>query len=189
MSPAVLQACPIPLSAYSRYSDLASVRTEKSAGRAIALNTCAWMNDDAAASTRRLTAKSCYAWNRTTRSVTCTARCRTEPAATMLSCFTSTAADARRWIRLSFSLDWHEATSRDDDNAGLDNAHRTVIDWTRSSATADGPKFSKSWSSRETHPYFWRWMLWRCLSYRASAGGYLLIECRGVAALQVRSSQ
>jgi len=31
--------------------------------------------------------------------------------------------------------------------------------------------------------------LWRCLSYRASAGGYLLIECRGVAALQVRSSQ
>jgi len=31
--------------------------------------------------------------------------------------------------------------------------------------------------------------LWRCLSYRGSAGGYLLIECRGVAALQVRSSQ
>jgi len=31
--------------------------------------------------------------------------------------------------------------------------------------------------------------LWRCLSYRASAGGYLLIECRGVAALQMRSSQ
>ena len=29
----------------------------------------------------------------------------------------------------------------------------------------------------------------RCLSYRASAGGYLLIECRGVAALQMRSSQ
>jgi len=31
--------------------------------------------------------------------------------------------------------------------------------------------------------------VWRCLSYRASAGGYLLIECRGVAALQMRSSQ
>ena len=31
--------------------------------------------------------------------------------------------------------------------------------------------------------------LWRCLSYRGSAGGYLLIECRGVAALQMRSSQ
>ena len=31
--------------------------------------------------------------------------------------------------------------------------------------------------------------LWRCLSYRGSAGGYLLIEYRGVAALQVRSSQ
>jgi len=33
------------------------------------------------------------------------------------------------------------------------------------------------------------WYLWRCLSYRGSAGGYLLIECRGVAALQMRSSQ
>ena len=33
------------------------------------------------------------------------------------------------------------------------------------------------------------YQLWRCLSYRGSAGGYLLIECRGVAALQVRSSQ
>jgi len=32
-------------------------------------------------------------------------------------------------------------------------------------------------------------VVWRCLSYRGSAGGYLLIECRGVAALQVRSSQ
>jgi len=32
-------------------------------------------------------------------------------------------------------------------------------------------------------------LVWRCLSYRGSAGGYLLIECRGVAALQVRSSQ
>ena len=31
--------------------------------------------------------------------------------------------------------------------------------------------------------------LWRCLSYRGSAGGYLFIECRGVAALQMRSSQ
>ena len=31
--------------------------------------------------------------------------------------------------------------------------------------------------------------MWRCLSYRGSAGGYLFIECRGVAALQMRSSQ
>ena len=35
----------------------------------------------------------------------------------------------------------------------------------------------------------WLPSVWRCLSYRGSAGGYLLIECRGVAALQMRSSQ
>ena len=31
--------------------------------------------------------------------------------------------------------------------------------------------------------------MWRCLSYRESAGGYILIECRGIVAMQMRSSQ
>ena len=32
-------------------------------------------------------------------------------------------------------------------------------------------------------------VMWRCLSYRESAGGCVLIECRGIVAMQVRSSQ
>jgi len=43
--------------------------------------------------------------------------------------------------------------------------------------------------SLATDLWFHGLSLWRCLSYRGSAGGYLFIECRGVAALQMRSSQ
>jgi len=31
--------------------------------------------------------------------------------------------------------------------------------------------------------------MWRCLSDRVSVSGYLLIECGGIAAMQMRSSQ
>jgi len=31
--------------------------------------------------------------------------------------------------------------------------------------------------------------MWRCLSYRESAGDCILIECRGIVAMQGRSSQ
>jgi len=31
--------------------------------------------------------------------------------------------------------------------------------------------------------------MWRCLSYRVGAGGYFLIECTGIDAMQMRSIQ
>jgi len=92
-----------------------------------------------------------------------------------------------------------------DDNKRLDGT--TLLPWAREKPmawdvavpdiyaeshignTATKPGAAAQKTAQNKIDKYSRLAMWRCLSYRASAGGYLLIECRGVAALQMRSSQ